>query len=81
MLKETLSRLKEASFSILPVVIVVLIFNFAVPGMTLESDGSKFGPVIVSLLISVIPLIVGTALFSIGAENPLQRLVKSSVRH
>ncbi len=74
MLKETLSRLKEASFSILPVVIVVLIFNFAVPGITLESDGSKFGPVIVSLLISVIPLIVGTALFSIGAEKSVAKI-------
>lgn len=74
MLKETLSRLKEASFSILPVVIVVLIFNFAVPGMTLESDGSKFGPVIVSLMISVIPLIVGTALFSIGAEKSVAKI-------
>lgn len=74
MLKETLSRLKEASFSILPVVIVVLIFNFAVPGMTLESDGSKFGPVIVSLMISVIPLILGTALFSIGAEKSVAKI-------
>lgn len=74
MFKETLSRLKEASFSILPVVVMVLIFNFAIPGMTLESDGSKFGPVMVSLLISVIPLILGTALFSIGAEKSVAKI-------
>ena len=74
MFKETLSRLKEASFSILPVVVMVLIFNFAIPGMTLESDGSKFGPVLVSLLISVIPLILGTALFSIGAEKSVAKI-------
>ena len=74
MFKETLSRLKEASFSILPVVVMVLIFNFAIPGMTLESDGSKFGPVLISLLISVIPLILGTALFSIGAEKSVAKI-------
>lgn len=74
MLKETLSRLKEASLSIFPVVLMVLIFNFAIPGMSLESGGQKFGPVMVSLLISVIPLILGTALFSIGAEKSVAKI-------
>lgn len=74
MFKETLSRLKEASFSILPVVIMVLIFNFAVPNMSVEEGGAKFGPVIASLLISIVPLIIGTALFSIGAEKSVAKI-------
>lgn len=73
-MKEMMSRLKEASLSILPVVVVVIIFNFAVPGMALEQDGSKFGPVMVSLIISIVPLILGTAFFSIGAEKSVAKI-------
>lgn len=74
MLTETLNRLKEATFSILPIVAVLFILNFSIPGLSLESNGSKFGPVMVSLLISIVPLIIGTAAFSIGAEKSVAKI-------
>lgn len=74
MVKELLSRLKESTFSILPVVLMVIVINFIVPGMSLEANGAKFGPVMTSLLISIVPLILGTTLFSIGADKSIVKL-------
>ena len=74
MIKEFSSRLKEACFSILPIVLIILLFNFTIPGFSVENSGSKFGPVLTSLLISAIPLILGTALFSMGAEKSVAKI-------
>lgn len=73
-MKEIQSRLKEASLAILPIVFFIVLINFAIPGFSVEKDGSKFGPVMTSLLISVIPLILGTSLFSIGAEKSVSKI-------
>lgn len=72
--KEILERLKEAAFSIIPIILVVLLINFIFPNINLESNRSVFGPVLTSLLISAIPLILGTALFSIGAEKSVAKI-------
>lgn len=73
MVKEFLHGIKEASLAILPIVIALIIINFAIPGLYLNT-GTKFGPVIASLLISIVPLILGTALFSIGAEKSVAKI-------
>lgn len=73
MRKEFLNSLKEACYSILPIVIALLLINFIIPSLYLN-DGTKFGPIIVSLLISIVPLILGTALFSIGAEKSVAKI-------
>ena len=72
--KELLLKFKDAVYEILPVVLVLIVFNFAVPSLSLETDGSKFGPVMTSLLISIVPLILGTALFNIGAEKSVAKI-------
>lgn len=82
MLNEILKRLKEASFSILPIVFAILLVNFVLYPSTsslenqfaIETNGSIFGPALTSLLISTIPLIIGTALFSIGAEKSVAKI-------
>lgn len=73
-MKEIGSRLKEASLSILPIVVAIVILNFVIPGFTVESNGSHFGPVMTSLLISAVPMIIGTAFFSIGAEKSVAKI-------
>lgn len=72
--KELLLKFKDAVYAILPVVLVLIVFNFAGPSLSLETDGSKFGPVMTSLLISIVPLILGTALFNIGAEKSVAKI-------
>lgn len=73
-MKEIGLRLKEAAFSILPIVVVILLLNFIIPGFSVESSQGKFGPVMTSLLISAVPMIIGTALFSIGAEKSVAKI-------
>lgn len=72
--KEIISRLKEATLSIVPIVLVVILLNYIFPDINLESNQSLFGPVLTSLLISTIPLILGTALFSIGIEKSVAKI-------
>ena len=72
--KEVLAKLKEACLAILPIVTVMIIVNFAIPGFSVEADASKFGPVLTSLLISVVPLILGTTLFSLGVEKSIAKI-------
>ena len=74
MLKELHNKFKDALLAILPVIVVLILFVFCVPSLSLETDGSKFGPVMTSLLISILPLIVGTALFNIGAEKSVAKI-------
>lgn len=73
-MKEILARFKEAALSILPIVLVVLALNFVIPGFSVESSGEKFGPVMTSLLISSVPMILGTAFFAIGAEKSVAKI-------
>ncbi len=73
MKKELLHSLKESSFAILPIVIALLVINFCIPGLELN-QGTKFGPIIVALLVSIVPLILGTTLFSIGAEKSVAKI-------
>lgn len=73
-MKEIFARFKEASLSILPIVLVVLALNFVIPGFSVESSGEKFGPVMTSLLISSVPMILGTAFFAIGAEKSVAKI-------
>ncbi len=73
MLKDLFRSFKESSFAILPIVIALVILNFAIPTLELNA-GTKFGPILVSLLISIIPLILGTTLFAIGAEKSVAKL-------
>ncbi len=73
-MKQILARFKEASLSILPIVLVVLALNFVIPGFSVESSGEKFGPVMTSLLISSVPMILGTAFFAIGAEKSVAKI-------
>lgn len=71
---EILKRLKEATFSIVPIVVFVILLNLIIPNFTIESNGSLFGPSLTSLLISSVPLILGTALFSLGAEKSVAKI-------
>ena len=73
-MNEITKRLKEASLSILPIVCAVLLVILVVPGMTLEVSGNRFGPIVTSLILSSVPLILGTALFSIGAEKSVAKI-------
>ena len=73
-MNEIAKRLKEASLSILPIVCAVLLVILVVPGMTLEVSGNRFGPIVTSLILSSVPLILGTALFSIGAEKSVAKI-------
>ena len=72
--KEFLAKFKEACFAILPVVFVIAALNFIIPSFSLEENGDKFGPILTTLLISILPLILGTALFSIGAEKSIAKI-------
>jgi len=72
--KEILLRLKEATFAILPIMLVLFLLVFSIPGMSVEVSGDKFGPVMASLLISIPALIIGIALFTIGAEKSIAKI-------
>ena len=77
MFVEVVDKLKEAIKSILPMVIIIVLINyiFLLPqGYSLEVDRSAFGPIMLSLIISSIPLIIGTALFSLGAEKSVAKI-------
>jgi hypothetical protein len=69
-----LPKFKEALFAILPMSLLMVVVPFLIPDMSLQSDGSKFGPIMVSLLISVIPLVLGTTLFNMGVEMSIGRI-------
>lgn len=73
MKKEFLKSFKESSFAILPIVIALVVINFCIPGLELN-QGTKFGPIMAALLISIVPLILGTTLFSIGAEKSVAKI-------
>lgn len=58
--------------SILPIAIILIILNFVSSELAFDDVStytSHMGPVFVSFLLCIIPLIVGMALFNIGAEK------------
>lgn len=77
MLGEIKEKLKESCIAILPMVILIIVINYAflVPHhSSIEANNSNFGPVILSLIIASIPLLIGTTLFSIGAEKSVAKI-------
>lgn len=66
--KEFGKDFRESASAILPMILVILIINFSLPGLRLK------GPVLVSLLVSIVPLLLGTALFSIGAGKSIAKI-------
>ena len=75
MIKELLDKLKESSMSILPIIILIVILNFAVPSFALDPDFSHgVGPSFTSFMISIVPLIIGMALFNMGAEKSMGKI-------
>lgn len=52
----------------------MIIVNFSIPAFSVEASSEKFGPVLTSLLISTIPLILGTTLFSLGVEKSIGKI-------
>ena len=77
MLDELKEKIKESTTAILPMVILILIINFAIlvpKHASIEENNSLFGPVTLSLIIATVPLLIGTALFSIGAEKSVAKI-------
>lgn len=75
MRNEFILKLKEASFSILPIFILIYILNFSSKNVNLDSPTfNNLGPVFVSFTISIIPLIFGMTLFSLGAEKAMGQI-------
>ena len=77
MFDELKEKIKESTTAILPMVILILIINFAIlvpKHASIEENNSLFGPVTLSLIIATVPLLIGTALFSIGAEKSVAKI-------
>jgi len=70
MLKKLLEKIKEAVFSVLPVTLIVIILNFT-PLIELTTSD------VVTFIICAIFLILGIALFSLGAEIAMQPMGES----
>lgn len=89
MFNELGGRIKESLFSILPIVCVLLFLHFSGvfmfdgdPTRNVFSAGfysssypvSLVGPFLVCFLISVIPMIIGSSLFGMGADQAMTRM-------
>ncbi len=75
--KEFLGKLKESTISILPIIILVVVLNFAVSDLSLDAANgftNNAGPVFVSYIISIVPLILGMSLFNMGAEKSMGKI-------
>ena len=71
--KEFVSKLKESALSISPILILLLVLNFASPQFRMD-QGSFAGPTFTTFCISAVPLIVGMTLFNMGAEKAMGRI-------
>ena len=78
MKSEFLTKFKEAIIAIVPIIVALVAVNYIVPGLSVESSsypGSPyFGPAMTSLLVSTVPLIMGTTLFAMGAEKSIAKI-------
>lgn len=72
--KEFVAKLKEAVISIFPIIILLVILNFAAPSFSLDPQYNNAGPVFTNFMISVIPLVIGLALFNMGAEKAMGKI-------
>ena len=69
------SKFKESLRAIFPRIILILVFGLSIPGFSFEgTNGGKFGPVTLSLLLSSVPLIVGTTFFSLGVDKSIAKI-------
>ncbi len=73
MAKEFLGKLKESTISILPIVLLIIILNFANENFRLDS-GSLAGANFTSFCISIVPLILGMTLFNMGADKAMGKI-------
>lgn len=72
---EFLLKLKEAAISIVPVFLLIIILNFSLSAISLDDPSfNNVGPVFVSFCISIVPLVVGLALFSMGADKAMGKI-------
>ena len=74
--KVFLKKLKEASISVLPITLIIIILNFSIEPM----DGFGF----LSFLIGSVLLIAGTALYSVGVDSALEPIgeqIGSKISH
>lgn len=68
-------KFKEALRAIFPRIILILVFGLAIPGFSFEgTNGGNFGPVTLSLILSAVPLIVGTTFFSLGVDKSIAKI-------
>lgn len=68
------SKFKESLRAIFPRIVIILVFGFALPGFSFEGDGGNFGPVTLSLILSAVPLIIGTTFFSLGVDKSIAKI-------
>ena len=71
--KEFLGKLKESTISILPIVLLIIILNFANENFRLDA-GSWAGANFTSFCISIVPLILGMTLFNMGADKAMGKI-------
>ena len=70
-----ISKFKESLRAIFPRIVLILVFGFLLPGFSFEGKaGTYFGPVTLSLLISTLPLILGTTFFSLGVDKSIAKI-------
>lgn len=73
MSKEFLSKLKESFVSISPIILLLIVLNFASPYFRMD-EGTLAGPTFTSFVISTVPLILGMTLFNMGAEKAMGKI-------
>lgn len=77
MIKEITARLKEGLMSILPIAVILVILNFAIPGLSFD-DATQYpshvGPAFVAFLLALVPMILGMAFFNLGADKSTGRI-------
>lgn len=77
MYNSLLRRLKEATILILPIMCLVVVLSLSSSSLSLDSLNiypNHLGPVFVSFLISIVPLVIGLALFNLGADKSMGRI-------
>jgi len=81
MQNEFTNKLKESCSAILPMILVIVLINYAIlvpEGTSFDTvtAGNRilFGPSMASLLLSALPLILGTTLFSVGVEKSIAKI-------
>ena len=71
--KEFLAKFKESALSISPILILLIILNFASTQFRMD-QGSLAGATFTTFCISAVPLIFGMTLFNMGAEKAMGKI-------